>query len=496
MRENHYAISCIFLKSPTFSVYKMSITYLYRENKATLIAIIIRVLSDLQEVLFSVGNSFLSSFLLLVLLLVSDIIIIFALVTKLVKRMARTKKKTSPKVKQLVRIRFKELANGERSIYLDLYKDGKRAYEFLKDENGRPLRLLVETGTPDEVKAIKERNHKTLLQAESLRVAREKEVVELGKVETGVTKLGKMLLKDWIEQYKGLTSTVSSVSKVKQISTVVFHLKNWLGSKFDRVQMQEADTDFCRAFLKHLHGYSWKGIVAHPDKVYTLSDNSYYHIFITLRHCFDRAVREGIITVNPTDRMKETGELPKRPDVQRGFLTASEVSMLIKTECRNDTIKRAFLFGCFTGLRVSDLSDLRWEDIKQDGQDLRLQVVMQKTKSPLYMKLNRQAVQSLPDRGAAAGTDRVFSPLPTLSTIERILRQWGKDAGVEKHFTFHTSRHTFGTLTLNAGADLYTVSKLMGHKNLQTTQIYAELLNQTRDDAVDRLSDIFSEVGS
>lgn len=61
---------------------------------------------------------------------------------------------------------------------------------------------------------------------------------------------------------------------------------------------------------------------------------------------------------------------------------------------------------------------------------------------------------------------------------------------------FHFIRHTFGTLTLNAGADLYTVSKLMGHKNLQTTQIYAELLNQTRDDAVDRLSDIFSEVGS
>lgn len=71
----------------------------------------------------------------------------------------------------------------------------------MKDENGKPLRLLVETGTPDEVKAIKERNHKTLLQAESLRVAREKEVVEIGKVETGVTKLSKMLLKDWMDYY-------------------------------------------------------------------------------------------------------------------------------------------------------------------------------------------------------------------------------------------------------------------------------------------------------
>ena len=148
------------------------------------------------EVLFSVGNSFLSAFLLLVLLLVSDIIIIFAIGNKISKIMAKTRKKTSPKVKQLVRIRHKELANGEQSIYLDLYKDGKRAYEFLKDENGKPLRLLVETGTPDEVKAIKARNHKTLLQAESLRVAREKEVVELGKVETGVTKLGSTTVRD------------------------------------------------------------------------------------------------------------------------------------------------------------------------------------------------------------------------------------------------------------------------------------------------------------
>ena len=409
--------------------------------------------------------------------------------------MARTKKKTStPKVKQLVRIRYKELANGERSIYLDLYKDGKRAYEFLKDDEGKSLRLLSEIGTPDEVKAIKARNHKILLQAEAIRVSKEKEVVELGKVEKQVTALGKMLLKDWIETYSRMTSTVASVSKVKQISTVVFHLKNWLGSKYDAVQMQNVDTEFCRAFLKHLHGYKWIGKFAQPDKVYTLSDNSFYHIFVTLRYCLDKAVVEGIIAKNPTDKMKQDGDLPKRPNVKRAFLTAAEVAMLMKTPCKRESVKRAFLFGCFTGLRYSDIVGLEWGEIMNDGQDLRLQIKMQKTRDVINMKLNSQAVKWLPERNGAKHNDLVFADLPTMPTMEYMIKNWGNDAGIEKHFTFHTSRHSFATLMLNSGTDIYTVSKLMGHKSLQTTQVYLELLNQTRDAAVDRLSEIFKGV--
>ena len=355
--------------------------------------------------------------------------------------MARLKKKTSPKVKQLVRIRHKELANGEKSIYLDLYKEGKRAYEFLKDENGRPLRLLVETGTPDEVKAIKARNHKTLLQAESLRVAREKEVVELGKVETGVTKLGKMLLKDWFVQYDSLISLSVGTAKRKQIPTLVHHLKNWLGDRYETVQMQQLSADFFRAFLKHLHGYKRRS-KTDEDVVYTLSDNSLYQIFSTLKTSMGRAVREGVISRNPLDAMKDNGELPKHPTVQRVFLSVADVSALIKTECRREDVKRAFLFSVFTGLRVSDIMKLKWGEIINDGQDLRLQLVMQKTKDPISMKLNTQAVIWLPERNGAALSDNVFSTLPTLVNIEKILEKWGNDAGVQKKFTFHTARHS------------------------------------------------------
>lgn len=408
--------------------------------------------------------------------------------------MAKTKKKTSPKVKQLVRIRHKELANGDKSIYLDLYKDGKRAYEFLKDENGKSLRLLVETGTPDEVKSIKERNYKILLQAESLRVAREKEIVELGKVETGVTKLGKMLLKDWMDNYMKLAETSTTNSKQRRASAVVFHLKEWLGAKFNSIQMNYIDTDFCREFLKHLHAYSREGKGANSDKVYRMSHNNCFYVFLGFRSCLDKAVKEGVISKNPTDPMKDDGELPRQMQVQKAFLTADEVKALMQTECKNKLIKQAFLFSCFCGLRISDIIKLEWKDIKKDGQDLRLQVTMQKTRQPLYMKLNRQAISWMPERGNAMLTDKVFIGLPTNSYIGRILRAWSKAAGITKDFTFHAARHTFATLSLNSGTDIYTVSKLMGHTSLETTQIYAELLNQSKDAAVDRLSEIFKGV--
>lgn len=408
--------------------------------------------------------------------------------------MARPKKKTStPKVKQLVRIRFKTLANGERSIYLDLYKSGKRAYEFLKDEDGKPLRLLVETGTPDEVKAIKARNHKTLLSAEAIRVSREKDVVELDKVETKVTSLGKMLLKDWFIQYDGLISLSVGTSKRKQIPTLVHHLKNWLGDKYATVQMQQLSADFFRAFLKHLHGYKRQS-KTDEGVYYTLSDNSLYQIFSTLKTSMARAVREGIISRNPLDGMKDNGELPKHPTVQRVFLSVAEVSALIKTECRREDVKRAFLFSVFTGLRVSDISKLKWSEIIKDGEDLRLQLVMQKTKDPISMKLNSQARMWLPDRNGAGLSETVFSTLPTLTNIEKILEKWGKDAGIEKKFTFHSARHSFATISINNGTDIYTVSKLLGHRSLETTKVYAELLTKSKDQAVDRLSDIFKGV--
>lgn len=407
--------------------------------------------------------------------------------------MGRPRKTSTPKVKQLVRLRFKKCRNGEQSIYLDLYQDGQRAYEFLKDENNKALRLLPLIGTPDEIKAIKSRNQQIMLRAEAIRIEREKGVIELGKVEKKVTSLGKMLLKDWLVRYRDLISVLVGIARQKQVENLEFHLKNWLGGKYNTVQMQHLTTDLIREFLRHLRNYKRQSKM-NPDEVYTLSANSIYEVFSSLKSCLGRAFREGIIQKNPIDGMKDNGELPKHPTVQRVFLTIEEVTALIQTPCRREDVKRAFLLACFCGLRISDITKLRWNEIIHDGKYLRLELTMTKTKDPISMKLNEQALMWLPEKESALPSDKVFPNLPTPLNIGKILTKWGNDAGIQKKFTFHSARHSFGTLMINNGVDIYTVSKLLGHRSLQTTRIYAELVNKAKDDAVDTLSGIFKGV--
>ena len=111
-------------------------------------------------------------------------------------------------------------------------------------------------------------------------------------------------------------------------------------------------------------------------------------------------------------------------------------------------------------------------------------MLQQKTGEPVYIPLSANALQWLPNRGRKGDSANVFE-LPHVSTIEKWLGHWAEEAGVTKHLTYHVSRHTFATLTLAYGADLYTVSKLMGHSNVQTTQIYAKIVDENKRKAVE-----------
>lgn len=72
-----------------------------------------------------------------------------------------------------------------------------------------------------------------------------------------------------------------------------------------------------------------------------------------------------------------------------------------------------------------------------------------------------------------------------------VLDTWAKEAGIQKHVTFHTARHTFATMELTMGADLYTTSKLLGHTEVRTTQIYAKIVNSKKEEAVSLLDSAF-----
>ncbi len=153
----------------------------------------------------------------------------------------------------------------------------------------------------------------------------------------------------------------------------------------------------------------------------------------------------------------------------------------------SEQTKRAFLFTCFTGLRVSDIKRLTWENIQSGYLDFR----QQKTKGIERIKLSKSALEIIEsqkgERTAPAG--KVFDIISAYSTNDHI-RQWARDAGINKNITWHCGRHTFATLCLSAGNDIYTVSKLLGHKDVKVTQIYARLIDTKKDEAIDKLPTI------
>ena len=152
-------------------------------------------------------------------------------------------------------------------------------------------------------------------------------------------------------------------------------------------------------------------------------------------------------------------------------------------------MKAAFLFSCFCGLRIMDIKNLCWKHISKNENRWQVEIRQYKTGALLYLPLNMNARKWMPEQGDASSEDRVF---PKLSIwYKSILRDWATDAGIEKTFSFHVARHTFATLALTAGVDIYTTSQLLGHANIRHTQRYAQIINSKKDHAVSLLDDAF-----
>lgn len=213
-----------------------------------------------------------------------------------------------------------------------------------------------------------------------------------------------------------------------------------------------------------------------------LSNNSVVSYYGTLRTAINKAFKEGLITVNPTKEFDFADKVRQEPS-RREYLTIEELKLLIATPCRHAIIKQAFLFSCLCGLRVSDIRKLSWSDLQQSGGRVRIEIKMQKTKEPLYLPISEEALKWLPERGTAKDGDFIY-PLTHEGTVNDTLQHWAKVAGITKHISFHVARHTHATMMLTLGADLYTVSKLLGHKNIATTQIYAKIVDKKKEEAI------------
>jgi integrase len=215
-----------------------------------------------------------------------------------------------------------------------------------------------------------------------------------------------------------------------------------------------------------------------------LSQNSKVSYFNKLRACINQAYDERIIPVNPLRGIEGF----KAAEVKRDYLTLEEVKQLAATPCRYPILKRAFLFSCLTGLRKSDIQKLTWSEVQKFGDYTRIVFKQKKTGGQEYLDISSQAEKYLGERGNPE--DLVFTGFTYGAWTSLELQRWSMAANINKNLTFHCGRHTFAVLMLDLGADIYTVSKLLGHKELATTQIYAKVLDKNKQNAVSLIPDI------
>ena len=387
------------------------------------------------------------------------------------------KQKQTVKLKEPVRIRFKQLSNGNQSIYLEYYTGdvirkenyvgGKRKYEFLK------LYLI-----PERTREDKAKNEATLALAKAIQ---SKRIVEVQNDAHGFqnTNKSRVNLLDYLENIGKQSAEQGSRNYARTVLNTVRALRLFRG---DYVAFRDVDKEFLSEFtdyLRQMPKASKYGVLKTGGR---LSNNSVVSYYGTLRTAINRAYKEGIITVNPTKEFDFASKVRQEPS-RREYLTLDELKTLINTECRHEIVKRAFLFSCLCGLRVSDIRKLRWCDLQRSSGRVRIEITMQKTKEPLYLPISDEALKWLPERGEANGSDFIF-PLTHEGTVNDTLQHWAKVAGITKHISFHVSRHTHATMMLTLGADLYTVSKLLGHKNIATTQIYAKIVDKKKEEAI------------
>lgn len=386
--------------------------------------------------------------------------------------MAKTKKEI--KVKEPVRIREKVLDGGTISLYLDMYHKGNRKKEGLK------LYIIPETSP-----AAKLQNKNTRKLAEQIKAQRILDIQKDGLVDWEKLKRSRTTLLSWLEDFVTYEEKLSP-SSVRPKRNAKDRVKEYLTSigKPDLL-LSEVDKEFCRGFVAFLR----------TCKIYkgkkTMSDTTAGLLMYRIIEAMKKAVVEGLIPSNPFKSL-DSKEKPKIRTARREFLTVEELKVLVKTPCRYDIVKKAFLFSCFTGLRYSDMKSLRWSEIHTtaDGKARYIEHRQVKTKKTVTIPLSDEALRWMPEQ--MEGIDQVFHELKiSTGTVEDVLKEWMKDCEIDKHITYHCSRHTAATLAISAGAELYSVSKILGHRNLVSTQVYAKVNLEKKLEAVNLTKGMF-----
>lgn len=377
--------------------------------------------------------------------------------------------------KEPIKLRKRPNATGTVSLYLDIYIDGKRTYEWLK------LYLI-----PEKTRKDKEKNIETMRLAEAIKAKR---IVDLKNGKFGFD--GQYATHTrFFDYYRSMCQKrLGNDSKGNwgNWHSCLHHLQTY--EPREDITFSEITPEWVRGFKDYLENdaIAWQHDTRTRSKNKKLARNSKVSYFNKLRACLNQAFEERILSTNPLRGIDGF----EAEEGTRMYLTIDEVRRLANTECDYPNIKKAFLFSCLTGLRRSDIQKLTWGDVYQQGEYTRIIFKQKKTGGLEYLDLSAQAAALMGERGNP--DDFVFSDIHSPSCTNAAIKLWVARAGINKDITFHCGRHTFATMMLDLGTDIYTTSKLLGHKDISTTQIYAKVMDKNKQAAVAKIPSILSE---
>jgi integrase len=344
----------------------------------------------------------------------------------------------------MVKIRSKKTTKGSFALYLDIYNKGKRYKEYLKIH-------VSQDYTKQKNPKPKGEDTKKWALANEVRAEREISLLREGFGFIPAS-LKKASFIKYFENNAIDTTKKSSLHKLKEFV------------KGKDILFQEITPQFLEKFKSYL--------------LSQVASSSAHTYFAKMKYVWNKAIKEGIVSNNPflSITIKKT---PKKPIV---YLTEEEVKIIFQTkEVIPEVIRQAFLFSCFCGYRISDIRNLKWSNIK----DKSIEIVMIKGGEFLSTPLNSTLENILAQRPKDG--EYVFGDLPSKTEVSSKLKVLGAYLRFDKNMYFHLARHTFGTLALTKGMDIYEVSKLMGHKGIQMTMHYAKIIDAKKEIAMNKM---------
>jgi integrase len=338
------------------------------------------------------------------------------------------------------------------TLFLEYIKDRNRQRLFLGSKIIKPNRL-----TKDDKEQI---NEAILL--------RERYEIKLAEQPETFVLTNKNDIEDM--QSGDLVYYMQKLSDRKQIPAYMGcakHIKEFVDEKYPDmpIMFKYVDRKFCFEFKDYL-----------LEKLAQNTARSYIKI---LNAGLNRAIEEGYIKENPCK-----GINIKYQESKREFLTEKEIKAFAGAETEWVDIQNAFLFSCMTGLRLSDIQKLTFSEIKEGFLYFR----QMKTKGVERMKLMPDAVKIIKrQKKLHPNSELVFILNDSKDKINKHIRQIATTAKIKKWLHYHISRHTFATWLITRGVDIYTVSKLLGHRDIATTQVYAKLVDAKKDSYVEKM---------